>query len=243
MTSGCLGTLRGLSQTETGLTRTLTFLVLGCLLLTGVAVASILGRDSVPMLSSSSSPSVAQSSIPVARGPVSNREGKKDRLTPAALMASLDPADAGPAADQLRQAFANEGVIDLPQNATVLPPVVVPQPTARPKAAAKNVGAGHKNYTLLSDAQISAIKGRLNLTPSQESHWPNIEIALRAIAKKIHDGKPASGNAPPIDPDSAEVQQLKSAAMPLLFQLREDQKREVRALARIIGLEKVAAAI
>ena len=40
-----------------------------------------------------------------------------------------------------------------------------------------------------------------------------------------------------------EVQQLKSAAMPLLFQLREDQKDEVRRLARIIGLEKVAAAI
>ncbi len=235
--------LRGPSQTETGLTRALTFLVLGCLLLTGVAVASILGRDSVPMLSSSSS-SVAQSSIPVTRGPVSNREGKKDRLTPAALMASLDPADTAPAADQLRQAFANEGAVELPQNATVLPPVVVvPQPSARPKAAAKNVGVGHKNYTLLSDAQIAAIKGRLNLTPSQESHWPNVEAALRAIARKIHEGKPASGNPAPIDPDSAEVQQLKSAAMPLLFQLREDQKREVRALARIIGLEKVAAAI
>ena len=44
-------------------------------------------------------------------------------------------------------------------------------------------------------------------------------------------------------PEAAEVQQLKSAAMPLLFQLREDQKREVRSLARLIGLEKVAAAI
>ena len=47
----------------------------------------------------------------------------------------------------------------------------------------------------------------------------------------------------PIDPESEEVQQLKSAAMPLLFQLREDQKSEVRSLARIIGLEKVAAMI
>jgi ABC-type transporter Mla MlaB component len=46
-----------------------------------------------------------------------------------------------------------------------------------------------------------------------------------------------------IDPDSEEVQQLKSAAMPLLFQLREDQKDEVRKLARVIGLDKVASAI
>lgn len=44
-------------------------------------------------------------------------------------------------------------------------------------------------------------------------------------------------------PNSAEVQQLKSAAMPLLFQLREDQKSEVRTLAHLIGLEKVAAQI
>lgn len=220
------------------MTRTLTFLVLGCLLLTGVAVASILGRDSVPMLSSSD---VAQSTVPVSRGPVANREGKKDRL-PAAMMASLAPTDAGPAADQLRQAFATEGTVDLPQNATTLPPIVVPQPNPRAKAAAAK-NAGHKNYTLLSDAQIAAIKGRLNLTASQEPHWPDIEIALRAIARKMHDSKPAAGNAPPIDPDSTEVQQLKAAAMPLLFKLREDQKREVRALARIIGLEKVAAAI
>ena len=223
------------------MTRTLTFLVLGCLLLTGVAVASILGRDSVPMLSSSESSIVTQSAIPVSRGPVANRENKKDRLPPGALMASLGPAASNPPADQLRQAFANEGAVELPQTSTVLPPVVVPQPAARPKAAAKN--SDHKNYTLLSDAQISAIKGRLNLTPSQEAYWPDIELALRAIARKMHASKPAAGNAPPIDPESAEVQQLKSAAMPLLFQLREDQKREVRALARIIGLEKVAAAI
>jgi hypothetical protein len=31
--------------------------------------------------------------------------------------------------------------------------------------------------------------------------------------------------------------------MPLLFQLRDDQKEEVRRLARIVGLDKVAAAI
>ena len=53
----------------------------------------------------------------------------------------------------------------------------------------------------------------------------------------------AAHAATPIDPDSDEVSQLKSAAMPLLFQLREDQKREVRSLARLIGLEKVAAQI
>ena len=93
--------------------------------------------------------------------------------------------------------------------------------------------------------QIAGIKERLKLSPDQESYWPGVEKALRAIARKIHSTRqadPAAGT-PPIDPDAEEVQQLKSAAMPLLFQLREDQKREVRSLARIIGLEKVASMI
>jgi hypothetical protein len=73
-----------------------------------------------------------------------------------------------------------------------------------------------------------------------------VENALRAVARKIHatrQADPNGKNAPIIDPEAEEVQQLKSAAMPLLFQLREDQKREVRTLARLIGLEQVAAAI
>jgi len=75
-----------------------------------------------------------------------------------------------------------------------------------------------------------------------------VETALRAVARKIHTTRQSNSNATTssalqIDPDSEEVQQLKSAAMPLLFQLREDQKEEVRKLARIIGLDRVASAI
>ncbi len=91
--------------------------------------------------------------------------------------------------------------------------------------------------------QIAGIKDRLKLSSSQESYWPAVESALRAVARRIHATKQTDPNAAPIDPDAEEVQQLKSAAMPLLFQLREDQKREVRTLARLIGLEKVAAMI
>ena len=105
--------------------------------------------------------------------------------------------------------------------------------------------APQKSYALLSDAQIAGIKERLKLTSDQEYYWPGIETALRGIARKIHAARQHDPNASAaqIDPDSPEVSQLKSAAMPLLFQLREDQKDEVRKLARIIGLEKVASAI
>ena len=72
-----------------------------------------------------------------------------------------------------------------------------------------------------------------------------LKSALRAVARKIHATRQADPSATgmPIDPDAEEVQQLKSAAMPLLFQLREDQKNEVRTLARLIGLEQVASQI
>jgi hypothetical protein len=50
---------------------------------------------------------------------------------------------------------------------------------------------------------------------------------------------PAAAGAP-IDPEWSDVLQLKSVAVPLLFQLREDQKREVRSLAHIVGLGSVA---
>ena len=120
---------------------------------------------------------------------------------------------------------------------------VTPAVPAKPKAASKP--GPQKSYALLSDVQIAGIKERLKLSAYQESYWPAVETALRAVARKIHatrQAEPSTGSVP-IDPDSDEVQQLKSAAMPLLFQLREDQKDEVRKLARIIGLEKVAAAI
>jgi len=65
------------------------------------------------------------------------------------------------------------------------------------------------------------------------------------VARKLHATRQTdtAASAAQLDPDSPEVQQLKSAAMPLLFQLREDQKEEVRKLARIIGLDKIASAI
>jgi hypothetical protein len=103
-----------------------------------------------------------------------------------------------------------------------------------------------KAYALLSDGQIASIKERLRLSSSQEYYWPAVESALRAVAKKLHATRQASNAKPAgaqIDPDSDEVQQLKSAAMPLLWQLRDDQKDEVRKLARLIGLDQVASAI
>ena len=221
------------------MTRAISIVALACILVVGAAAAAILGRDSVPAAGFGS---FELASAPAPKTPVSNKEGKKDKLAVVALAtAAVEPTQQMPVlTEPLRQAYASTAPSDIgaPNIATA------PQP-AKPKAAAPAKPPVQKNYTLLSDAQIAGIKDRLKLSPDQESYWPGVEKSLRAIARKMHSTRqadPAAG-APPIDPDWEEVQQLKSAAMPLLFQLREDQKREVRALARVIGLERVASMI
>ena len=227
---------------ETFLTKAIMIVALTCFLVVGAAATAILSRDSVPAAryELASASAAVQDSV---QGPVSNRESKKDRLVVAAL-AAFEPPQAAPVlSEPLRQAYASTAPADLGIPKVAAPaaaPMVAP---AKPKAAAKP--APQKNYALLSDIQIAGIKDRLKLSASQESYWPPVETALRAVARKIHAKRQADPNGAgiPIDPEAEEVQQLKSAAMPLLFQLREDQKNEVRSLARIIGLEKVASMI
>jgi hypothetical protein len=212
-------------------------IALTCLLVVGAAAAAILGRDSVP----AAGPAPVMASVTV-QSPVSNREGKGDRLAIVSVaLAPSEPAhtDAIPR-EPMRQAFAANSPADIEGLR-----ITDPAPPARPKPKLVSKSPPQKPYALLSDAQIAGIKERLRLSSSQESYWPAVESALRAVARKIHAARQADPNATGvlIDPDAEEVQQLKSAAMPLLFQLREDQKREVRQLARLIGLEKVAAQI
>jgi hypothetical protein len=224
------------------LTRAIAIIALICFVVVGAAATSILSRDSVPMAS-------LEMASPVVKSPVPNRESKKDRLAVVTMaLASFDPPQTAASSEPLRQAFAPSSTpayIEVPK-VVAAPVAVIPQaPVApqKPKLASKS--PPQKSYALLSDVQIAGIKERLKLSSAQESYWPPVESALRAVARKIHATRQADPNATgaPIDPDAEEVQQLKSAAMPLLFQLREDQKREVRTLARIIGLEKVASMI
>lgn len=228
---------------ETFLTKTMTIAALICFLVVGAAATAILGRDSVP----AASPQLAAASAAAVQAPVSNKQNKKDRLAVVsyALAAYEPPQTTAALSEPLRQAYASTSPADIGLPKEVAPVASSPVTPPKPKAVAKPQPQPQKNYALLSDGQIAGIKDRLKLSSSQESYWPPVESALRAVARKIHAGRQANPTASgvPIDPDSAEVQQLKSAAMPLLFQLREDQKSEVRSLARIIGLEKVAAMI
>jgi hypothetical protein len=227
------------------LTRAITLIALICFLVVGAAATSILGRDSVP----AARVEIAAAAV---ESPVSNRASKQDRLAVASMavarmaLASFEPPQTATLSEPLRQAYASSTPADIapPRAAAIAAPPPAPVAPAKPKLVSKP--APQKSYALLSDVQIAGIKERLRLSSDQEYYWPAVESALRAVARKIHatrQANPSATGAPIIDPDAAEVQQLKSAAMPLLFQLREDQKQEVRTLARIIGLEKVAAQI
>jgi hypothetical protein len=221
---------------ESILSKALTITAMTCFLVLGAAAAAILGRSEIPA-GAAMVPAAALQTV------VSNWENKSDRLA-VALAASAAPVDPTPTAtitpEPLRQAFAST-----PAPATeavkAVESAAAPAP-AKPKVAAKP--PVQKTYALLSEAQIAGIKDRLKLSESQAYYWPAVENALRGVARKLHASRQTDPNAAnAIDPDSPEVEQLKSAAMPLLFQLREDQKREVRQLARLIGLEKVASMI
>jgi hypothetical protein len=112
------------------------------------------------------------------------------------------------------------------------------------KAETKPAPRRAKPNSVLNEAQIASMKRRLNLTPDQESLWPAVESALRNIAyAKGGTTSPVrtpQGAMAYIDPDSNEVAQLKYAALPLIMRLDDDQRREVRSMAHVMGLEGVA---
>ncbi|CCD94061.1 conserved hypothetical protein [Bradyrhizobium sp. ORS 375] len=213
-------------------------------------MTSVLMRDSVPSAG-------AMMPAVVAKSPISNRDAKGDRLAMVTLATAEVQPPVAPTRSTLRQAYAyapsEPDIAKEPAREPAKASAVAAEPllpkskimarTEPPAAPLKP--EVQKAYSLLSDTQIAGIKERLRLSASQEYYWPAVETALRAVARKIHSARQnaAKPGAVAIDPDSDEVQQLKSAAMPLLWQLRDDQKDEVRRLARTIGLDKVAAAI
>ena len=201
-----------------------------------------------------STPEKLQDAAATVARTMSNKDTKQDRLALPMKFAS--------------RAFDTQGSIpDVPATTSSLSPSTASAYAAVPPVASERASAGIPwtgqpqpapvkpkqatikrppvNNTILSDEQIAGVKERMKLSPFQAQQWPAIEAALHKIAAKLNRNSKVGADvtAASIDPDSPEVQDLKSAAMPLLFTLSEDQKREVRSLARVIGLNAVASAI
>ncbi len=116
---------------------------------------------------------------------------------------------------------------------------------SKPAAAPPRDRSGDRPGAVLNDAQIASIKQRLNLTPDQERMWPSVEAALRglAYAKNGHPHKGGTHDAAQavaaIDPTGPDVQNLKSAAFPLIMSFNDDQMRELQSITRVAGLDKL----
>jgi hypothetical protein len=98
-------------------------------------------------------------------------------------------------------------------------------------ASARTVGAHAPVVTM---AHIARLKNVLKLTAIQASHWPAVEAALRHIARQQAQSQ---------ELDSASVQRLMFAAMPLIQSLDEGQKRQAVSVARSMGFAQVASAL
>jgi hypothetical protein len=119
------------------------------------------------------------------------------------------------------------------------------QPQPRPAGPSPaNAGPPSPSNAVLNNAQIASIRERLKLSSYQSQLWPQVESALRDISWQGRSDASHKTAANPrgatIDPNSAPVQRLKSAAFPLIMSLSEDQKQEVRSMVRLMGLENLA---
>jgi hypothetical protein len=187
-----------------------------------------------------------------------------ERPLPAALTQTEDPPAAfAPPDDRLSAPPVDVGAVELaalPQSAdaTLLEwpaPELSPSSPALGPAKTQSPGkaspAQHRRSfgrldSVFNDAQIASIKGRLKLTREQERMWPPVETALRnlsyAKAAMAQNHSARDGDRITyIDLDGPQVQELKSAALPLITRLSEDQKRELRSLAHLMGLNGVEA--
>jgi len=125
--------------------------------------------------------------------------------------------------------------------ATPKPPAAAaPAKVALASATAKP--AKPRSNHVLNESQIASIKKRLNLTPEQERYWPAVEAELR---KMEYDKKSTSGGSrmASIDMSKVNVEGLKSAGYPLVMSFSDDQRRELKSLAHLLGLESAMAGL
>ena len=234
------------------------FVVLGSIAVTLAAYSSFAKRSSL----------MTDASAAQVEPQVSNRAAKTHRLLVAALtipsnsvyaLASADPDASVGREDTDPVKAAAPKIPEVEVAAPVAPPAAPPEaehkkvavapvalphekPAEKPKRVAPPVAPQASNG-LLDDGQISGLKGRLRLTADQVEYWPAVEEALRDVARTHLRSAMKGHGKMNIDVNSPEVQKLIWAAVPLLMRLRDDQKSEVRKLARVIGLEQVASQI
>jgi len=158
-------------------------------------------------------------------------------------MLALASADSGIALFSPRPTYAAtdaDAAVMVEATPKAAPPAA-PAKVALASATAKPPAKPRSNH-VLNDSQIVSIKKRLNLTPEQERYWPAVEAELRKMEYSKKSPQGASRMAS-IDMSKVNVEGLKSAGYPLVMSFSDDQRRELKSLAHLLGLESVMAGL
>jgi hypothetical protein len=175
-------------------------------------------------------PPVAASSAP-GDGPVG---------LPSSVSREIVKNDAPNVGQAVRLAYAGEPqAMPLPRpQPQTLPQVKV---STEDQKALKAASQRWENGGPLTAHEIARIRAALHLTADQEAGWKDVEAVLVDIGRQQVAAQKAGKPRPTVSADV--TQRLYWAAGPLLMSLREDQKREIRRIARVMGLESVASLI
>jgi hypothetical protein len=164
-------------------------------------------------------------------------------VEPVSRMLALASADSGITLFSPRPTYAATDA-DAPVMVEATPKPTAPAAPAKvalASAVAKPPAKPRSNL-VLNDSQIAGIKKRLNLTPEQERYWPAVAAELRKMeySKKSTQG---GNRMASIDMSKVNVEGLKSAGFPLVMSFSDDQRRELKSLAHLLGLEDVMAGL
>ena len=122
----------------------------------------------------------------------------------------------------------------------------VEQPQIAPAAAQaraqdESFAAAPAAAPILKESDIAGLRSALQLTPDQMPHWTPVAAALSQLARsqarvdagsyvqRFRDRAAALANT------AAQLRQLRSTAMPLIYTLNDNQKRAAMSFARRMG--------
>jgi hypothetical protein len=159
-----------------------------------------------------------------------------------------------PAAPKVTLASADPGMLFSPQptyaaNNAAAPNMIEAKAPPAAAAAPPKVAVASlapkppkpkRSNAVLNESQLASIKRRLNLTPEQERYWPAIEAELRKMEYTKSQGGTRTAS---IDMSKVNVDGLKSAGFPLVMSFSDDQRRELKSLTHLLGLESVMAGL
>jgi len=153
-------------------------------------------------------------------------------------LASFASVDAGPTLLDPHPIYSAAGAaVEEPA-----PPVQVASASVMPAMLAKPAAANRpiqRSNAVLNEQQIASIKRRLNLSPEQERYWPAVAAQLRKMEYKKDPKSPQGTRTAGIDMSKVDVEGLKSAGFPLVMSFNDEQRRELKSLAHLLGLEGV----